>query len=218
MKDAPTLLQDNRLKRTKGRIDILEIFIENTSLGLSEGDIEDRLELEIDRATIYRTIRTFIDAGLIHRIADDDGVMKYALCGEACEDYGHDHDHIHFKCEHCQRTECLENIMVAKYDLPQGYVPRESNFLIIGICKECSNKMTMYHLYKREEKIGTIDEIEFKKLEDLMEEDSVYDRDYYIDQKTIDYLENQGATKFTVELLRKAIGDGPGAEIRWSKD
>ena len=65
---------------------------------------------------------------------------------------------------------------------------------------------------------GTITEAELKFLKDHLEEESLEDQDYYIDPATLVWFEEQDADPSLVALLRKALGDREGMEIRWAED
>jgi len=65
--------------------------------------------------------------------------------------------------------------------------------------------------------LGSITEAELQYLVDSMEETSPEDRDYFVDQATIDLLADGRATDHLVTLLRKAVGAGDGIEIEWKK-
>jgi hypothetical protein len=67
------------------------------------------------------------------------------------------------------------------------------------------------------ELLGSITETELQYLEDSLEETSDEDRDYYVDQATIDLLADGRATDHLVHLLKKAVGSGEGVEIEWKK-
>jgi hypothetical protein len=67
------------------------------------------------------------------------------------------------------------------------------------------------------ELLGSITEAELQYLEDSLEETSDEDRDYYVDQATIDLLADGRATNHLVHLLKKAVGSGEGVEIEWKK-
>lgn len=131
------ILKDFDLRKTKSREDILELFIDN-EFALSQTDIENQLRHSLDRVTVYRTIKTFLEKGLIHKVLSDEGSPKYALCSEECDDTAHHHEHVHFKCEQCGQTTCIDNIDVPKVSLPNGYQYHESNLLISGVCPECA--------------------------------------------------------------------------------
>ncbi len=47
-------------------------------------------------------------------------------------------------------------------------------------------------------------------LEEHLEEESTRDRDYYVDENVIAFLEEQGADRQLVAALRKALGAGAG--------
>jgi Fur family ferric uptake transcriptional regulator len=130
------LLKDFRLRSTPSRQEILHLFIKK-DYALSHGDIEKEISNELDRVTVYRTLKTFLDKGLIHKVLDDEGSLKYALCNEACTTTGHHHNHVHFKCTQCGQTNCL-NVEIPSVKLPKGYKPKELNLLIQGVCEHCS--------------------------------------------------------------------------------
>ena|SRR5687767_15142235 len=131
------LLRDFRLRSTPSRQEILHLFLKK-DYALSHGDIEKEINNALDRVTVYRTLKTFLDRGLIHKVLDDEGALKYALCNEACNAAGHHHDHVHFKCTRCGQTNCLD-IEIPSVKLPKGYKPEELNLLIQGICESCSS-------------------------------------------------------------------------------
>jgi hypothetical protein len=65
--------------------------------------------------------------------------------------------------------------------------------------------------------LGTITEAQLQFLIDQLEEEDSEDTDYYINQATIDMFEQRGADAQLLNLLRKALGNGDGTEIRWSR-
>jgi hypothetical protein len=78
----------------------------------------------------------------------------------------------------------------------------------------------MIHLFNTETNamVGSITEAELKFLVDNLEETSLEDRDYYINQATIDLLaEDGGATDHLLAVLRGALGSAEGVELRWQK-
>jgi hypothetical protein len=67
------------------------------------------------------------------------------------------------------------------------------------------------------ELIGNITDADLKVLVDGLEEESLEDKDYYIDQPTIDLLADGRATDHLVGLLRRALGSSDGVDIRWQR-
>ncbi|GAB2779568.1 transcriptional repressor [Rhabdobacter roseus] len=128
-------LKDHNLRTTTCRTEVLGTFL-NKEVALSHGDLEGALGDQFDRVTIYRTLKTFLEKGIIHKVLDDEGV-RYALCKDRCTEHDHHHDHIHFKCTNCGQTNCLENVHIPAVQLPDGYRANELNLLIQGRCPEC---------------------------------------------------------------------------------
>jgi hypothetical protein len=65
--------------------------------------------------------------------------------------------------------------------------------------------------------LGTLDDDQFQYLADRLEEESSDDDDYYLNRATVDILEEEGADPVLVALLRRALGNGEEAEIRWER-
>lgn len=130
-------LKDHQLRSTACREGVLGIFL-NKSTALSHGDIEGELDSEFDRVTIYRTLKSFLEKGLIHKVLDDDG-PKYALCRDQCTEQHHRHDHVHFKCLRCGKTNCIDEMQVPAMKLPNGYSATDVSVLIQGTCPACNS-------------------------------------------------------------------------------
>lgn len=130
------ILKDFKLRSTPSRASILEAFLTH-NFALSHGDVEKEVPASFDRVTVYRTLKTFLDKGLIHKVLDNEGGIKYALCNEACSTAHHHHEHVHFKCTQCGQTNCLQ-IEIPGVKLPKGYQAKEVNLLIEGICEKCA--------------------------------------------------------------------------------
>jgi Fur family ferric uptake transcriptional regulator len=130
------ILKDYDLRTTTSRSAILRLFLKN-SFALSYSDIEGEIAATFDRVTVYRTLKTFLDKGVIHKVLDDEGSLKYALCSEPCSTLEHHHEHVHFKCIKCGHTSCLEEVTIPEVNLPKGFVIAEVNLLIQGTCNRC---------------------------------------------------------------------------------
>lgn len=130
------LLKEHHLKSTSGRAAILSLFLQNDR-ALSYSDIEKKIAESYDRVTVYRTLKTFLDRGVIHKVLDDGGALKYALCDIECTGDTHHHEHVHFKCKNCGETSCLEQVSIPTVELPAGFSANELNLLIQGVCDKC---------------------------------------------------------------------------------
>ncbi len=135
MEQLRETLKGHHLRTTTCREDVLLTFM-NKKNALSHGDLEGALGENYDRVTIYRTLKTFLEKGIIHKVLDDEG-LRYALCSHQCSEEKHQHDHIHFKCNECGKTNCLENLHIPNVALPAGYQPECFNLLILGKFPDC---------------------------------------------------------------------------------
>lgn len=77
----------------------------------------------------------------------------------------------------------------------------------------------MIDLYDNEtnQLIGSITDGELQTLVDSLEEESESDQDYYIQPATIDMLADGRASDHLLKLLRTAVGESEGVEIRWER-
>lgn len=77
----------------------------------------------------------------------------------------------------------------------------------------------MIKVYDNEsgELLGQITDEELQFLIDELEEESLEDQDYYLNRDTIDMLDKAGGVPTLMELLRAALGDRDGVEIRWAR-
>lgn len=131
-----SLLRKNGMSITDSRRKILSLFLQNKD-ALTHGDIEKKAGEKFDRVTIYRTLQTFVEKGLIHSIPTADNTVKYALCKD-CGDGHHFDDHVHFVCSNCGVTYCLDDIVSPAIDLPQGYTLTNIQVVINGVCAKCN--------------------------------------------------------------------------------
>ena len=134
MSSPLSILQSHKLRITECRQEIIREFLDK-QVALAHSDLEDALDSQFDRVTIYRTLKTFVDKDVVHKVLDDSGATKYALCSH--EEEVHNHEHVHFKCEICGETTCLESITLPNIKLPKGFKKKEMSLLVQGICNKC---------------------------------------------------------------------------------
>lgn len=133
------ILKKNQLSITGSRVKILELFLDQAG-ALAHGDIERRTGEKFDRVTVYRTLQVFLSKGIIHSIPTADNSVLYALCKDECGE-GHHHDnHVHFVCDKCGNTVCLDEVTVPVIRLPRGYKSNQIQVVVNGKCKDCSRE------------------------------------------------------------------------------
>ena len=131
------LLQQKQVKSTAMRNLVLQYFLKiNKAIDLKE---LENVFFYADRTTLFRTIKTFKDKGVIHEIKDGTNTTKYALCNEHCTSENHFDIHPHFYCEKCKQTTCLRKISIPSISIGNDFMIHSTNLVIKGICKLCNS-------------------------------------------------------------------------------
>jgi Fur family transcriptional regulator, ferric uptake regulator len=139
MKDqAYTLLGNKNLSRTPCRVGVLKTLLESGS-ALSETEIRNNLSYNFDRTTIYRTLRSFLEQGVIHSIALDGGEMRYAIT--LSREESQPNFHAHFFCDGCNNVYCLPRPAFNPPLLPDGFMASGFDLVINGRCNKCSPEL-----------------------------------------------------------------------------
>lgn len=129
------ILSDNHLQRTPCRVSVLEV-LQQVGIALSEPEIKSRLPYDYDRATLFRTLRTFVENNLIHEVIVNKNEVKYALTRHeaSAEDQP---GHAHFHCDSCGRVFCLGAVSRALLNIPEGFEISGFEVLFNGKCVQC---------------------------------------------------------------------------------
>lgn len=130
------LLKVGKLRSTTVRKLVLKEFLEAGSTAISSYEIENKFE-NLDRITIYRTLKTFEEVGIIHKAVDISGRSKYALCTKDCSTHQHEDHHAHFYCKKCEKTVCLDDVKIPRPTLPANFQLEESQLVLSGFCGGC---------------------------------------------------------------------------------
>src|SRR5690606_36844426 len=97
MTNGNIIIKRNGLSVTSGRLQILDLFAQADG-ALAHADVEKNTDDIFDRVTVYRTLQTFVDKGIIHQIPTLDNSILYALCKHDCQQGTHYDNHVHFIC------------------------------------------------------------------------------------------------------------------------
>jgi Fur family transcriptional regulator, ferric uptake regulator len=134
--DSEPLLTKKGITPTAMRLLVMDLLLKQTS-AVSLTDIEILMG-HVDRVTLYRTLKTFTEKGVVHSIEDGTGATKYALCNDICTPAEHHDVHVHFYCTTCKETFCLPNSKIPEVALPEKFEMKEMNLVVKGICARCS--------------------------------------------------------------------------------
>jgi Fur family ferric uptake transcriptional regulator len=129
------LFKSSGLKSTPIRNEVLSVFF-NSEAALSNQDIEAKLD-SIDRTTLYRTLKAFEEKGIIHKAIDGTSTPKFALCSHTCTEHIHHDQHVHFHCNYCNNTFCVDEAIIPQVPLPAGFVEEETEMIVKGKCQNC---------------------------------------------------------------------------------
>lgn len=127
-------LHHKKVRPTAMRMLVYEVLEKNRK-AMNLNEIEKHFE-NVERSTIFRTLKTFEENHIIHGIDDGTGAIKYALCADDCFCQPSDL-HVHFLCNRCGQTQCLKNIPLPYLVLPEGFSFESANFVIQGTCSNC---------------------------------------------------------------------------------
>lgn len=77
----------------------------------------------------------------------------------------------------------------------------------------------MVELFDKESgaSIGTISDAHFRFLVELFEEEGENDHDYYINQDTLEMMDDEGADAELVDVLREGLAGREEMEITWER-
>ena len=132
--ETTTRLELKGIRATANRILVYRLLAAE-GRPLSLADMEAGMPM-MDKSSIFRVLTLFLEHDVVHSFTDGRGVLNYELCASDGECH-HCDGHIHFYCEKCHRSFCLNGIALPDIELPEGFSPHSVSFVIKGECPEC---------------------------------------------------------------------------------
>ena len=135
-------LQSQSLRITQPRLAVASILIKNKALLTSEEihtQIQGSKKLNCDQASVYRTLTTFEELGLVKRSIFQGEPARFML-STSKKDNDHHHEHF-FKCNQCQIIEPLKGCLISKQERQlesNGYRNLSHHLEITGLCPNCA--------------------------------------------------------------------------------
>ncbi len=132
-----SILKENKLKVTLARQLILKEFLADCALIDAEFLFKRLKKDKIDQATIYRTLKTFENIGLIKKVERRQEAFCFELVG---------HHHHHIICNDCGLvepiTDCyLEPLITKTLNQSKSFsCVKDHNFELFGVCLKCLKK------------------------------------------------------------------------------
>jgi len=135
MNGVDEILQKHNLKNTRLRKAVLSLLVRSEK-GLSHQDLSKALDVEFDRVTLFRTLHSFEETGILHKIIDPNGTAKYAYSQPGTA--GRQHCHAHFICLKCEEVFCLEeDFPLKEVKVPAGFRKQTIDVQVKGFCSRC---------------------------------------------------------------------------------
>lgn len=128
-----SILKKQLYSLTKPRLKVFQLLQREHPLTI--GQIVSRLNKQVDRASVYRTVKLFEDLTIIVRISRG---FKYQL--ELSGDFTYHHHHM--RCLKCQKLFDLVEDQKLEYNIKQladskGFLMRSHQLEIQGYCINC---------------------------------------------------------------------------------
>lgn len=129
------MLKGAELYCTEARIGVLKVLMQAPS-PLRQNQIAARLATKaLNKVTIYRTLGSLVEAGLVHRAFMQKRAWHFELAHRCSETQCHPH----FTCLDCGRTHCLTGISLPMAKSPyKGFVISRQQVRLEGWCPACA--------------------------------------------------------------------------------
>lgn len=139
---AIDVLRSNKVRLTPQRKLILEYLITHhthPSVEMIYDDLKDNVD-NISMATVYNTLKLFVDYDLVIELKNGDGSTHYDYFG---------HPHYHVVCDNCGKISDvfddhfneIAKELAAMSRKKTGYLVTGSNIEVHGICPDCQRKL-----------------------------------------------------------------------------
>lgn len=133
--DCRTELREAQLKATPARVAVLQ-FLEHSTTPLDVASIIAHVQKEhgdIDPATAFRIINTFVEKGIVTPIQFNEGKLRYELSNKAA--------HHHLLCEECGKIEDISNCNISALEKDiqkkKGFLVKHHSLEFFGLCRDC---------------------------------------------------------------------------------
>jgi len=134
-RQAYEMLNAAKLYRTKSRIAILRVLLKATK-PLTQGQIAVALgPKHLDKVTVYRTLSSLLEAGLVHKAYLDKRAWHFELANNCTSRQCHPH----FTCTNCGGTHCLTDMSVPMLkSYHKGFIISRQQVRLEGLCPACA--------------------------------------------------------------------------------
>lgn len=132
---ARRMLKDTKLYCTEARVAILEALMQAARPLRQDQIVPQSAEKTFNKVTVYRTLESLVEAGLVHRVFTQDRAWLFELADHCSEKQCHPH----FTCTSCGITLCLTDISLPMARIAdKGFVVSRQQVRLEGLCPTCA--------------------------------------------------------------------------------
>lgn len=131
--DSKAILKKYQVNLTRTRVLVMDTFLKAKE-PLTRTSFYDKNTGELNRITIFRTLKLFLSKKIIYRVHATDRTSRYFLSK------GGTTVHSNFICRVCKKVTPLQTIDPPEVELPDYYTQQNTEIIIEGICDECRRK------------------------------------------------------------------------------
>ncbi|HSW01752.1 MAG TPA: transcriptional repressor [Sedimentisphaerales bacterium] len=131
---ARHMLKEARLYCTEARVAILQVLLEAGG-PLRQDQIARWESHKLNKVTVYRTLDSLAEAGLVHRAFMQNRTWHFELADHCSENQCHPH----FTCTNCGVTRCMTDVSLPMAKITQkGYILSRQQVRLEGLCPACA--------------------------------------------------------------------------------
>lgn len=129
------ILKHAGVRITRWREVVLGLLLESGS-PMSHAEINAALAEPLDKVTLYRTLQTLTEAGIVHQVQGLDGAWRF--CAHDIKAEGCPGGHPHFLCLECGKMTCFSDQNIPRVEVPQGVKVEGKQLVVYGRCADCA--------------------------------------------------------------------------------
>jgi Fur family transcriptional regulator, ferric uptake regulator len=123
---------------TRNRIAVLKVLMQSSG-AISVASIRSLSPVRLDRVSIYRTLKVFLERGVIFIVPNSNGIPYYMM--KAGKDLSKKQGAAFFICTHCGASESLEEPVLIEDRSSVDRQIKNRYVVLEGICIACKVKI-----------------------------------------------------------------------------
>lgn len=132
------ILSLKKIRPTQARREILKLLYKEACPLTASELISLQKGKTVDRVTIYRTLYTLAESGLVHQVQGLDGAWRF--CAHPPAKHGCPGNHPHFLCRECGSMRCLTEQKLPWVEVPADVEVKGKQLVVYGFCSSCARK------------------------------------------------------------------------------